>query len=317
MLIWRRISVFRFLALLLCLFAASPAGAAPVMKIGVLPAGDSLIIHAAAEDGFFAAHGLNVEPVPFQSALELGAAMRAGTLDGHFGDIINVLMQNESGSPQRIIATTSRAGQGARFFGLVISPKAEVKSLEELQGTETATASATIVDYLLTRILREKGLPDDHFARQEIRQIPIRLQMLSAGQIGSAFLPEPLVSLLEKRGASVLLDDTVLKDALAVIALRREVTDAPGGAETVKAFRRALADTARAINGDPEKYREMMIRKGLLSKETGTHYAMLRYEDPCPLGIPSKEDMLRYAGWMEEQKILKAIPAYEDIVWHE
>ena len=310
--------MLRVLAILLCMFfSPAAADAAQDMKIGVLPAGDSLIIHAAAENGFFAAHGLNVEPVPFQSALELGAAMRAGTLDGHFGDIINVLMQNESGSPQRIIATTSRSGKGSRFFGLVVSPKTKANSLEELRGAETATASATIVDYLLTRILREKGLPDDYLTRQEIRQIPIRLQMLSAGQIDSAFLPEPLISLLEKRGAAVLLDDSSLNDALAVIALRKEVTDGQDGTETVRAFRAALAETARAINETPEEYRELMIRKGLLSKETGTHYAMLRYEAPCPLGIPTEDDILRYAEWMAEQNILKRMPAYEDIVWHE
>ena len=191
--------MFRLLVLVLCLSVSFAAHAAEHLKIGVLPAGDSLIIHAAAEDGFFAARGLDVEPVPFQSALELGAAMRAGALHGHFGDIINVLTQNESGSPQRIVATTSRAGQGMRYFGLALAPGEKAGSLEELKGAEAATAGATIVDYLLTRLLRVRGLPDGYFSRQEIRQIPIRVQMLAAGQVRCAFLPEPLISLLEKK----------------------------------------------------------------------------------------------------------------------
>ncbi len=286
------------------------------LRIGTLPAGDSLILHVAAEDGFFAAHGIRAEIMPFQSALELGAAMRAGRLDGHFGDIINVLTQNETGSPQRIVATTSRSAKGMRYFALVTSPRSRARTLDDLAGTETATASATIVDYLLTQMLRANGKPDGFLSRQEIRQIPIRLQMLSAGQLESAVLPEPLVSLMEKRGARAILDDSGLPDALAVIALRRSVTDAPGGGETVRAFRAALADAAQAVNADPEKYRGVMVKKGLLSKDAGS-YAMLRYEGACPLGIPSEEDIRRYADWMAELGMLKHAPVHGDIVFAE
>ena len=53
-----------------------------------------------------------------QSDLEAEiAAMRAGSLDGHFGDIINVLMQNENGAPQVIVATTSHSSPNARIRG--------------------------------------------------------------------------------------------------------------------------------------------------------------------------------------------------------
>ena len=91
---------------LLVLAAVQPAHSAP-LKLGVLPAADTIVLHVAADEGLFAKQGLEVELVPFQSALELGAAMRAGALSGHFGDIITVLMQNESGSPHAIVATTS------------------------------------------------------------------------------------------------------------------------------------------------------------------------------------------------------------------
>ena len=55
--------------------------------------------------------------------------MRAGALSGHFGDIINVLMQNESGSPQAIVATTSHSSPDNRCFGLVVSPKSKAQTL--------------------------------------------------------------------------------------------------------------------------------------------------------------------------------------------
>ena len=72
---------------------ASAAEAAS-LKIGVLPAADSVVLYAAAGEGLFKSHGLDVEIIPFKSALEIGAAMRAGRLDGHFGDLMNVFTQN-------------------------------------------------------------------------------------------------------------------------------------------------------------------------------------------------------------------------------
>ncbi len=130
--------------LILCLSVPFGAHAAEHLKIGVLPAGDSLIVHAAAEDGFFAARGLDVEPVPFQSALELGPAMRAGALHGHFGDIINVLTQKESGSPQRIVTTTSRAGQGMRYFGLALAPETTHRAVTA-SGSAAGTSTWRII----------------------------------------------------------------------------------------------------------------------------------------------------------------------------
>ena len=90
----------------------SAAVDAEPLRIGVLPAADAIVIHAAADEKLFKARGLDVEVIPFKSALELGAAMRAGRLDGHFGDLMNVFTQNERGVPQAVILA-----QGSRRYG--------------------------------------------------------------------------------------------------------------------------------------------------------------------------------------------------------
>ena len=157
---------------------------AETLRIGVLPAADSIVLHVAADESLFKAKGLDVEVVPFKSALELGAAMRAGRLDGHFGDLMNVFTQNERGVPQAVILTTTHTHQDQRAFGLVVSPKAaeEIKSLADLKGTETAMSSATIIDYLLDRMTTVEKLPEGALKNLEVKQIPIRLQMLQTGR---------------------------------------------------------------------------------------------------------------------------------------
>lgn len=301
------------------LFCHTAALAADSMKIGTLPAADSLILHAAVKDGVFAAHGLDVETVPFQSALELGAAMRAGSLDGHFGDIINVLMQNENGAPQIIVATTSRSTPKARFFGLAVSPKSAVQSPAELKGKACAIGRATIVEFVLDALLENEDTADTP-EKRDIRQIPVRLQMLLSGQMESALLPEPLLSLVEGQGARVLLDDRALDLPLAVIALRRPDNAAdPAFIDRIRRFRAALAEEAERINASSETYRTMMQKLGLLSSKAAEHYAMLRFESPLtPLGLPSEEDILRYADWMQKNRLLKkGVPALSDIVFRD
>lgn len=316
-------SLMKYLAASLVLLASlvwqQTSLAADAMKIGVLPAADSLILHAAREDGVFSSHGLDVEVVPFQSALELGAAMRAGSLDGHFGDIINVLMQNENGAPQIIIATTSHSLPHARFFGLAVSPRSSAQTLADLKEKTCSIGRATIVDFVLDSLLANEGATDT-LEKRDIRQIPVRLQMLLSGQIESALLPEPLLSLVEGQGARVLLDDRKLNLPLAVIALRKpEHPDDPAFAERILRFRAALKEEAERINADPDAYKAMMQKLGLLSPKAAPHYAMLRFEPPLtPLGLPSEEDIRSYASWMEKNRLLKkGVPALADIVFQE
>lgn len=289
---------------------------AETLRIGVLPAADSIVLHVAADESLFKAKGLDVEVVPFKSALELGAAMRAGRLDGHFGDLMNVFTQNERGVPQAVILTTTHTHQDQRAFGLVVSPKAaeEIKSLADLKGTETAMSSATIIDYLLDRMTTVEKLPEGALKNLEVKQIPIRLQMLQTGKVATAMLPEPLVSVVEARGGRVIWDDRAINEALAVVALRQ----AKLKPETVTGFREAVAEAAKLIESEPDRFRAVMVKKGLLPAPVAKDYKMVRFsmfgtKDGLP-PLPTASDVTRVGEWMVKKGMIKAVPAYENVV---
>lgn len=289
---------------------------AETLRIGVLPAADSIVLHVAADESLFKAKGLDVEVVPFKSALELGAAMRAGRLDGHFGDLMNVFTQNERGVPQAVILTTTHTHQDQRAFGLVVSPKAaeEIKSLADLKGTETAMSSATIIDYLLDRMTTVEKLPEGALKNLEVKQIPIRLQMLQTGKVATAMLPEPLVSVVEARGGRVIWDDRAINEALAVVALRQEKLKP----ETVTGFREAVAEAAKLIESEPDRFRAVMVKKGLLPAPVAKDYKMVRFsmfgtKDGLP-PLPTASDVTRVGEWMVKKGMIKAVPAYENVV---
>lgn len=276
------------------------SGQAQKLKIGLLPAADSIVLHVAKDEGLFTAGGLDVELVPFQSALELGAAMRAGELDGQFGDIINVLLHHVSGAPQHLVATTSRSAPDRRYFGLVVPPASRAKSLDDLRGKGVAMASSTIIDFLLDALLTHEGFAPNHLERQDIRQIPVRLQMVMSGQVEAALLPEPLVSLLEARGARTVLTDKGLHGPLAVIALRR----AAASPELTARFYGALEEAARRINADPEKCRALMLEKKLLPAPAAQTYVLPPF-DVKGLVPPTADEVRVFVDWMLARRMLK------------
>ncbi len=306
---------FRFAVFALA-SVVSAALAAETLKIATLPAADSVVLNVAADEGLFKKEGLDVEIVPFKSALEIGAAMRTGRVQGHFGDLMNVFTQNETGAEQAVVVTTTHTSLEQRAFGFVVSPKFadKIKSLDDLKGTPTVMSAATIIDYLLDRMKETSGLKDGALKNTEVRQIPIRLQMLLSGQVETALLPEPLVTVVEKEGGRVIWDDRALDESLAVVALKKEYLDD----KTVTAFRKAVAQAAGLIEAQPEKYRVLMVQKRLLPQPAAQGYKMVRFSlfgrDNGLPPLPTAADVERVGKWMIERGMIKKIPEYARVI---
>lgn len=299
--------------LLLCFlfFLPNMVFAGTPLKIGAMPAADSILLYVGAEEKCFEKHGLDVEIVPFQSAIELGAAMRSGAIDGYFTCIINATLQHLSGTPQTIIATTSYARPDQRHFGLVVSPQKNIAAIEELQGKTVAIGKDTIVDFLLTQFLTSRNLPENYIDRKDIRSIAMRLQLLMAGQLDTALLPEPLVSTLEKRGAKVLLDDTNLRLPLAVISFAKEKLTS----KIYTQFRQALDESSDLINQNPEKYKETMVKNKLLSQDGKDAYSMLNFDKKnTPCHLPTEQELDLYFSWLYDRKLINAKPLAKDVL---
>lgn len=230
---------------------------------------------------------------------------------------MNVFTQNETGAAQAVVITTTHTTPAQRAFGMVVSPKHvdKIKSLNDLKATPTAMSASTIIDYLLTRMQETAGVKPEALKNMEVRQIPIRLQMLLSGQIETALLPEPLVTVVEKKGGRVIWDDTKLDESLAVVALRQSYLDD----KTVTAFRKAVAEAARKIEAEPDKYRALMVQKRLIPQPVAKDYKMVRFslfgrEDGLP-PLPTAEDVKRVGQWMLQRGMIKKVPSYEEVIY--
>lgn len=320
----RRSLLFSLLLAALVLTGIFPGHTASALaeplRLGTLPIVDTLVLHVAEREGYFQEAGLDIRLIPFQSAVEKDAAVQAGSLDAHFCEISSVIMQQAAGLPFTVVASTYHANAGSRMFGLVTAPGIQAKSLTELEGKSIAIARQTIVDFLTDVFFDESGLPRDFMERKDIRKIPVRLQMLLAGQVDAALFPEPLLSTAEQAGGIVVMDDRSLRMPLAVIAFAEHAATP----ENVRAFRTAFTRAAAAINANPERWRDLMVELRLIPPQLRDSYTIPVFDlERVPHAVPTEELFLRYVDWLQRNGALASTPgsaglsapAYERVIW--
>ncbi|PKN75309.1 MAG: hypothetical protein CVU52_06145, partial [Deltaproteobacteria bacterium HGW-Deltaproteobacteria-10] len=178
-----------------------------VMKFGTIPVLQSLPLFVAAEKGFFKEQGLQVEIILFNSAMEKDVALSSGQIAGYFGDIMTPLVLQANGIGVKIVAANFNTSSEQRMFAILSSPHSKNKNLEEVARQGIATSSNAIPEYLIIRLLQSQNINKNNITLIDVKNIPIRLQMLLSNQVSAALLPEPLATLAEKKGAKALIDD--------------------------------------------------------------------------------------------------------------
>lgn len=294
--------------ILLLLFCAPVA--ADELRIGALPVVDTLPLLVAEEEGLFKAEGLTVEIVPFQSALERDAALQAGRLDGYFGDLLNTLLLARAGVDLRILTISYHTCPDARMFGIATTPRLGIQDLDALQGRRVAISRATVIEYLLDQILTAHGRTTGFVEKEEIKKMPIRLQMLLSGDVPAALLPEPLLTLAEVRGAQVVADDRVLNTALTVIALRTKLLKT--SSDLPARFLHAYALALDWIRNHPENAMDLLIARTRFPPEVKGRYRMPWFPD---VGAPSPQDVKAARAWIHQNGLAESVPGYEEVVW--
>ncbi|WP_285905482.1 ABC transporter substrate-binding protein [Pseudodesulfovibrio pelocollis] len=299
-------------ALVLVLALASlavPARAQEVtIRFGILPVLDTLPLQVAVRDGLFAGQGLNVELVPFASALERDTAMQAGQLDGYFGDLIATYLLISRDVPMYIALTSWRTTPGYPMFGIALSPAARDRGPDELKGATLGISRSTVMEFLADRMEERLGVGTGYFSRMEVKKIPIRLQMLMASQIDAAILPEPLLSLARLKGGGVLATADNLDVPLTVLCLHRKYF--ADGAETYVRFVTAYKEAVERLAADPERYRALMAETCRIPQPLVDEFPVYRYPLPA---LPTDSELDEVQDWMIAKGLLRE-PIPKEIV---
>lgn len=285
---------------------------API-TIGTLPTEDMLPLWVAQEEGLFEEAGLEVEIINFQAAQERDAAFVAGEIDAFMGDIIAsaALEAGESGVTLATVMLGATSEEGR--FGIVGAPGTTYESLSELAGVKVGTSSATIQEYVLDGLMGEAGVAQGQIAKEEVKKVPVRYDLLMKGQIKAAMLPEPFLSLAVKEGAPLLSDDTTGTNlSQTVLGFSDEYLAEAGGIEAMTALLDVWDEGVTLVNEDPDAWRDLLVEQARVPEPIKDSYEINTY----PMHeVPTKEQVMAVLDWMQRKGLLTEPPTYENLVY--
>ncbi|HQO63131.1 MAG TPA: MetQ/NlpA family ABC transporter substrate-binding protein [Syntrophorhabdus sp.] len=279
------------------------------IQFGTLPVIQALPLFVAAEKGYFKDAGLDVELVPFNSAMEKDVAMSAGQISGYFGDMITPMVLTANGTLVKIVATHFNIKNEQRMFAILAGPKYPKKDLHALSSAGIACSSNTMLDYLMTRLLQKKGIAANTINLVEVKSIPIRLQMLMSDQVPAAILPEPLVTLAEMKGARVMIDDR--KTGLTPTVLVFSDQFLAKNPDAVKAFLQAVQKGNDYINKNPDEVRPTMNRECKIPEPLHQSFAIPAFPK---LNVPKNKEVMDVYSWLREKNVIKTDMTYGQFV---
>lgn len=289
-------SLIAFAAILaLCGAALGAAGTATPLRVGVFLDADSLPLLVADAEGRFAAQGVSVKLVTFQNPVERDAALQAGAVDGVVSDLLAAALAAQSGFELRVTSLTDGR------YGIATAPGSGLDSAKELAGQSIGISLNTIIQYATDSLLGEAGVAPADIKAVAVPKMPVRLELLLSGQLKAACLPEPLLTAAEGRGAKVVArsDDSGLKAGVLLFtkkALDERLPD-------IKAFYRAYAAAAAAIDADNAKYRPFLVEKVAFPASVRDAYRFVSYKKPR---LPETADVEKVLSWMKAKGVLKA-----------
>ena len=297
------------------LWGCSPGGPeksvkpSAVIQFGTLPVIQALPLFVAAEKGYFQEAGINVELVPFNSAMEKDVALSAGQISGYFGDMITPMVLTANGTLVKIVATYFNIKNEQRMFAILASPKYPKKDLQGIAAAGVACSSNTMLEYLMTRLLGKQGIAADKINLVEVKSIPIRLQMLMSDQVSAAILPEPLVTLAEMKGARVMIDDAGTGISATVLVFSDQfIAKNP---EIVKTFLKVVQRANDFINQNPDQVRPIMNRECKIPEPLQQSFTIPNFPK---LNIPRTEEVMDIYKWLREKNVIKTEMQYGQFV---
>ena len=280
---------------------AAPAGTAGAgtggreLRVGVFLDSDSIPLLVADACGLFAKEGVNVKLVTFQNPVERDAALQAGAVDGVVSDLLATALAVQGGFELRVTSLTDGR------YGIASAPGSGISSLAQLKGVQVGVSLNTIIQYATETMLSGAGLAPADIQVLAVPKMPVRLELLLAGQIKAACLPEPLLSAARARGATVLAQSDDAGLGAGVILFTKKALD--GRLAEVRAFYRAYAAACALINADNDAFRPFLAEKVNFPADLTAGYRFVKYQAPR---LPSEADLAKALAWLSAKGLVKS-----------
>jgi NitT/TauT family transport system substrate-binding protein len=265
----------------------------PELVVGVLPDVDSIPLVIADIRGMFADAGVRVRLERFTSPVVRDSAFQAGEVDGVVSDILAAVFAKQAGMDVWITSATDGS------YKLLVSPGVDIRSLRELRGRQVGLSRNTVIEYCTDRMLERAGLSAADVEKVAIPQIPVRMEMLNAGKIDAAVLPEPLASNALASGAVLLDSSDRLGIDPGVMLFSGEAVEEKRDA--LRAFYRAYDEAVVYVQTAPrhEYVDELISAAGFPESVRGA----LELPDYHPAEPPDPSEVRAVGRWLVEKGV--------------
>jgi len=300
----------RIIILFLCLFLLALVGCEGMdkkqgnntIRIGVMPDMVSLPFILGQQESVFEEHGVDVEITVFRSAGERDAALQAGALDAVSADLLAAFFYTEGGLDLRITSTTD-------IECLIVSnAETEIEDIKNLESKSIGISYNTIMEYFADIALEQESVQAEKIS---VPAIPVRLEMLKAGEIDAAALPEPLGTSAIVGGAKKVVSSSDIDINLGVMLF----TDVfiQENEELLQDFYKAYSEAFESIDNDKLAEYKGLIMEELLFPENV--FGVLNIENMKHPGLPGKKDFELVEKWLLDSSLIRNEYEYDDIVY--
>ena len=224
---------------------ANPSGDGPekpTVRVGLLPVVDVASFYIAQERGYFAAEGIDAEPVIVQGGAAAIPGLVSGDLDITFGNWVSfILAQSQGVADFRLISDSYQAKPN--MFLVMSRPGPPVSSPADLAGKRVAVNTFNNIAELTTRsALRTNGVDPNSVQFVELA-FPDMPAALAQGQVDAAFMVEPFITKSAQTFGAVPILDAASGPTQEIPIAGYGVTGefAQQNPKTVAAFQRAMA----------------------------------------------------------------------------
>ena len=264
------------------------------LKMAMLPIMDTLPVHVALEQGYFADENLNVQLLPVGSAPDRDQLIKSGQADGMVNELLSTMFYNNE-SPEVITVRYARkALPEYPHFYILASAQSGIASIDDIKGHEIGISEGTIIEYTTDRLLQSAGLSEDDYDTVAVPRIPDRLALLGSGELAAANMPDPAASLAIQNGATIIIDDSSYPQyGHSVYTFRKELLDEHP--EAIRGFLKAIERAVEDINTNKEQWSDLLTEKNLVPPPLQDSYTVPDYPSAAVPTQVQWDDMLQWA----------------------
>jgi NitT/TauT family transport system substrate-binding protein len=279
-------------------------GGSTALKVQETAGMPSAFVGFGIEQGIFERHGLDVALEETQGGAATLPALINGDVQVGGSNVVSLLIAESKGLPIQAIAPgTSARGAGQKDFGaLLAAPKSGIEDARDLEGATVAVNTLDNIAEVVVKAALEKEGADPSKVKLIEVPFPEMGPAMERGDVQGAFSIEPFVSTSVDSGAKVVNYSYVATEPdmqVGAYAVSRDF--AAENADTVEAFKAAVADTAEQVKAHEQEFRTYLSEQAQIEPRLAKSIVLPEWHAELDVSsLQSTAELMQQYGLVEE-----------------